>query len=96
MPNTLTNLAATQLHGSDMANVFGGGELTDYLINFVNTLDPNGLASSNANVTWPKYSTKSPQLITFLDGDTPVEITQDDYRKDAIKYVGQVMMNNPV
>ncbi|KAH9910175.1 carotenoid ester lipase precursor [Epithele typhae] len=30
------------VHGSDLVNVFGPAELTDYLINFANNLNPNG------------------------------------------------------
>ena len=30
-----------QPHSADLADVYGGGDLTDFLVRFVNTLDPN-------------------------------------------------------
>ncbi|KAI0657931.1 carotenoid ester lipase precursor [Cubamyces menziesii] len=37
--NKITGLGAP--HSSDLADVYGGGELTDFLVRFVDTLDPN-------------------------------------------------------
>lgn len=54
-------------HGSDVQNIYGAGELTDYLIHFATHLDPNGGSSPQR----PQYTTSagghsSPQLMTFL------------------------------
>ncbi|KAF4580247.1 hypothetical protein EYR40_003229 [Pleurotus pulmonarius] len=38
-------------HFSDILNVYFGGEMEDYLINFVNKLDPNG---EGRGINWPK------------------------------------------
>ncbi|KAI0718159.1 carotenoid ester lipase precursor [Cerioporus squamosus] len=75
-------------HGTDILNVYGGGDMTDYLVNFVNNLDPNG----KTGISWPKYTTASPKLLTFLDGVTPLTITNDDYRVDAFNLVTKLSL----
>ncbi|KAH9170117.1 carotenoid ester lipase precursor [Lactarius sanguifluus] len=49
-------------HASDIAIIYGGQDLTDYLIHFATNLNPNGGSSPQ----WPRYTTSSPQL-----ADTP-------------------------
>ncbi|KAH9064392.1 hypothetical protein EDB87DRAFT_1574904 [Lactarius vividus] len=46
-------------HASDVQNIYGAGELTDYLVQFAVHLDPNGGSSPQ----WPQYTT-SPHLMT--------------------------------
>ncbi len=90
----MSNPVLGSVHASDLLNSFGG-ELRDYLIHFVNKLDPNGKdADGKALVSWPKYSNWAPRLVTFLDGPLPVTITNDDYRKDAINYLIDVELHN--
>ncbi|KAI0754515.1 carotenoid ester lipase precursor [Daedaleopsis nitida] len=79
-------------HATDLLNVFGGGDMTDYLINFVNRLDPNG----PTGIPWPQYTTSAPKLLTFLDGATPLAITDDDYRVDAMKLLTKVSLEFPI
>jgi acetylcholinesterase len=73
-----------------MLNLFGGGELADYLIHFVNHLDPNG-PSGSSPIPWPKYSPESPQMLTFWDGDEPMNITQDDFRLEAMSHLQEII-----
>lgn len=80
------------MHTSDLANTFEGGELADYLINFVTDLDPNG----SGQVQWPKYTTSNPQILTFLDGDVPVAITQDTYRQEEMEFVMEMNLAYPL
>nr|CAH17527.1 carotenoid ester lipase precursor [Pleurotus sapidus] len=81
-------------HASDILNVYFGGELGDYLINFVNNLDPNG---QGRGINWPKYTTSSPNLVTFNDNLLfPVTITQDTFRTDAINFLTGVTLANPL
>jgi len=80
------------MHTSDLINIFGGGELTDYLINFVVDLDPNG----SGQPKWPKYTTSNPQALTFLDGDVPVAITQDTFRQEEIDFVAEMSLVHPL
>ncbi|KAI0060931.1 carotenoid ester lipase precursor [Artomyces pyxidatus] len=79
-------------HGTDMQIIYGGGDLGDYLIRFVATLNPN----SNTSLHWPTYSPSSPQLLTLLDGPTPLEITNDTYRAAAFDYVTQLLLEDPL
>ncbi|KAF8272604.1 hypothetical protein EI94DRAFT_1783500 [Lactarius quietus] len=61
-------------HGSDLLNIYGEGDLTDFLIHFATNLDPNcGLSPE-----WPRY-TRSSQLMTFLDGYLKVLVSDGDY-----------------
>jgi carboxylesterase type B len=71
---------------SDLANVYGGNDMTEYLVRFVANLDPNGAGT----LSWPMWTTNSPNLLTFLDGLIPQQITQDTYRADAIAYMNSV------
>ena len=66
--------------------------MTDYLINFVNHLDPNGPTA----LAWPKYSTSSPKLLTLQDLLIPQIITDDTYRKDAMNFATQLSLANPL
>ncbi|KAI0265652.1 Alpha/Beta hydrolase protein [Gloeopeniophorella convolvens] len=78
-------------HSSDLQNVYGPGDMTDYLIRFAANLDPNG----NTNIHWPQYTNESPQLLTFVDGDPAQIISQDTYRAEQIAFVTQLFLKNP-
>ncbi|KAI0637477.1 carotenoid ester lipase precursor [Trametes polyzona] len=79
-------------HGTDILNVYSGGDLADYLINFVNHLNPNG----KTVLSWPQYSTSSRQQLTFLDGVVPLTITVDDYRTDAMQFITDLSSKYPL
>ena len=81
-----------QVHISDILNVYGDGEMTDYLVRFVANLDPNG----NTGINWPQYTPSSPNLLTFLDWPVPLAITQDTFRQEAIAYLTNVTLANPI
>ena len=66
--------------------------MADFLINFVNNLDPNG----ETGISWPKYNTSSPKLLTFLDGLTPLNITDDDYRVDGMNFLTELGFQFPI
>ncbi|KAI0804505.1 carotenoid ester lipase precursor [Irpex lacteus] len=86
-------------HTHDLANVYGGGELTTYLVNFVNHLDPNGNSTgtdSESVINWPRYTLSNPALMTFLDGATAQEITQDTFRRDAIGNLTELFLKYPL
>ncbi|KAF8627374.1 hypothetical protein AX17_006189 [Amanita inopinata Kibby_2008] len=80
------------VHTSDLLNSYGGGELEDYIIRFVNNLDPNGGWSSR----WPKYTTSTRKQLTFQDGLFPVVITTDDYRAEAMSFLTEVTLAHPI
>ncbi|KAH9068091.1 Alpha/Beta hydrolase protein [Lactarius deliciosus] len=80
-------------HGSDVQNIYGPGELTDYLIHFATHLDPNGGSSPQ----WPQYTTSSPQLMTLLESQvTNTTITLDTYRVDGIVFLTELWLVNPL
>ena len=75
-----------------MLNIYGQGELTDYLIHFVNDLNPNG----NGSVYWPQYTPSNPTLMTFLDGAVPSELEKEDFREKPISYLTKLLLKYPL
>lgn len=69
-----------------------GTEMQDYLINFATNLDPNGPTQMH----WPRWKTTSPNLITFLDGSTPVTVTQDTYRALEMEKITNLGIEFPI
>ncbi|VDC05628.1 unnamed protein product [Peniophora sp. CBMAI 1063] len=80
------------LHATDILNIYGDEELTEYLVRFVAKLDPNGGSLKN----WPKYSTSSPTLMTFLDGLTPTKLTSDTFRTAGFNILTQLSLKYPL
>ena len=77
-------MLSTQAHASDLDNVYGPGDMTDYLVRFVNYGDPNGVG--NDLFQWPRYNNETRQQLTFSDDvDNPLLITSDTYRVDGFK-----------
>ena len=90
-------------HGTDLPNVYdqsyyiprfvvNHGDMTDYLVNFVNNLDPNG----RNGTYWPQYSLDSRRLLTFQDGFQPLTTTTDDYRVDGINLLTDLALRFPM
>ncbi len=80
-------------HGSDLLNIYGPGELTDYLIHFATKLDPNGGSSPQ----WPPYTTSSRELLTLLDNPTAnITITQDTYRTEGMEIITELSLAHPL
>ncbi|KAJ6468980.1 carotenoid ester lipase precursor [Mycena vitilis] len=86
-------------HGSDISLWFPPANATDLiqvdaLINFINTLDPNGIANSST-LFWPKWDNSSsdggPLLLTLSD-PAVVNITAEDFRVDAIGYLNNLLV----
>lgn len=80
------------VHASDILDVYGGGEMGDYLIHFVNNLNPN----SAALLQWPQYTLQSRQIMTFLDGLIPLAISADTYRQAAMNALTNLTLASPV
>ncbi|KAH9175637.1 Alpha/Beta hydrolase protein [Lactarius sanguifluus] len=80
-------------HGSDNLNIYGGGDLTDYLIHFATNLDPNGGLSPQ----WPQYTTWSRQLMTLVDSQvTNRTITLDRYRVEGMELLTNLSLAYPL
>ncbi|TCD68537.1 hypothetical protein EIP91_010462 [Steccherinum ochraceum] len=80
-------------HGTDMASMFGPGDLTDHLIYFAHNLDPNGPTVA----FWPKYNTSAiQQLLLQPPGYPPQEIMTDDYREKEMAFAIRMGLENPL
>ncbi|EMD39510.1 hypothetical protein CERSUDRAFT_80903 [Gelatoporia subvermispora B] len=82
-------------HASDVPTYFGPGQMTDYLVNFVNHLNPNG---PTVDLSWPKYTNASTNLLTFTGESAPFQlnITQDDFRVAAMNEVTELSLEYPL
>ncbi|KAI0326862.1 carotenoid ester lipase precursor [Cubamyces sp. BRFM 1775] len=69
-------------HGSDFAPVLMGDDLTDYVIQFTATLNPNG--ASNRTIEWPQYDPINRSILRLVDGDEPLKIGRDTDRLEAM------------
>ncbi|GJE92593.1 Lipase 4 [Phanerochaete sordida] len=78
-------------HATDLLNVYGPGDMTDYLVNFVNNLDPNGPGLLH----WPAFTEAERQLLTFQDGDVPLAISLDDFRAEGMALFTRLLQATP-
>ncbi|PIL23720.1 hypothetical protein GSI_13470 [Ganoderma sinense ZZ0214-1] len=83
-------------HASDVAyNVFAPGDMTDYLVHFVNHGDPNG--AGDGLIDWPQYDNNTRQQMTFVDDDdAPLVITNDTYRVDGFNKLTELSLQFPL
>ncbi|KAI0351843.1 carotenoid ester lipase precursor [Trametes cingulata] len=88
--NKVTGIGAA--HSTELAIIFGGQDMTDFLVRFVNTLDPNGGQQPH----WPAYTAESPQLLAFVDGHTPLTVIPDTFRKEAMDFLTQLGLAQPI
>ncbi|KAI0666882.1 carotenoid ester lipase precursor [Trametes maxima] len=88
--NKITGLGAT--HTTELANIFGGGDMTDFFVRFVNTLNPNG----GTGIHWPMYTSDSPQLLTFVEGKTRLKVIPDTFREESNQFLTQLGLEQPV
>ncbi|OCH92841.1 alpha beta-hydrolase [Obba rivulosa] len=82
-------------HGSDLQDFYGSdgsGILADYLVNFVNHLDPK----NQTGLEWPKYSDISPSLFTLSGQDDSISITPDNFRMDAMGLLTNLSLQFPL
>lgn len=77
----------------------------DYLVNFVNTLDPNKASNGVTNpgiITWPKWdkTNGSPAMLAFTDrpegGTLGLTIQSDTYRQAAIDFLIKLALKYPI
>ncbi|KAI0793614.1 carotenoid ester lipase [Fomes fomentarius] len=78
--------AIGDVHGSDLLIAFAGGDLTDYLVRFVNHLDPNG----KTGVQWPRYSLATRPVLQFNDGEPAINVTSDIERLQGMEVVASL------
>ena len=84
-----------QPHGRDLLSLSRGEDLTDYVIQFVATLDPNG--RSNRTIAWPRYDSALRQMLRVLDDkDEPLAIGRDDAREEVMKFMTALSLRYPL
>ena len=81
----------TQLHGADVNDMYGPGDLTDALINFATNLDPNGPTL----IDWPAYTSESPALLMLTVGNVPQSVTGDTFRQEGMKALMEAFTADP-
>ena len=75
-----------------MRSLLGGTDLTDFLVRFINTLDPNSPTDENV-LPWPEYAAgEEPQILALLDGNISFKIVSDTFRKGPIDFVQKLSL----
>ena len=83
-----------QPHGRDLLSLSRGEDLTDYVIQFVATLDPN--SGSNRTIPWPRYDRAARKMLLVLDGEERLAIGRDDAREVAIEALAALSFKYPL
>jgi hypothetical protein len=83
-----------------LLNLPGDFQGTDYMVNFINNLDPNvftkpSSASLSSTIFWPQYALSNRTLLTFQDGLIPLTLTEDNFREEPIGYLGELARTFP-
>ncbi|KAI0719825.1 carotenoid ester lipase [Cerioporus squamosus] len=73
-------------HGTEIPNMYGGGDMADMLIHFANFGDPNG---HHPGTYWPKYSPEEPVMLTFHGNDS-LGYKADNYRAEQIDFINNL------
>ena len=87
-----------QPHGNDMLTFAMDNDFMGYLIQFVATLDPNGVsgAAMNGTAHWSQYDPAARQVLFVLDGEEPLGVGPDDVREKAMAAVAALSLKYPV
>ncbi|TFK87023.1 carotenoid ester lipase precursor [Polyporus arcularius HHB13444] len=78
-------------HTTDLLNAFGPGDMTDFFVQFVNDLNPNG----DIKVQWPPYDTTTRATLQFNDGAVPLNITVDNERLAGTNELASLSLRFP-
>jgi len=70
--------------------------MTDYLVRFATTLDPNDGNKNATEIEWPRYTLETRKMLTFLDGTPSLTITEDTYREKAMEVMTDIFLVNPL
>ncbi|KAF8971835.1 carotenoid ester lipase [Flammula alnicola] len=81
-------------HGSDLAV----DVLDDYLVQFINNLDPNLNRTRDPRLPrWPEYTSQAPLLYTFPNISIfPVTLSNDTYREGPMQYLMNLSLAYPL
>lgn len=85
-----------QAHATDLVDSFGpGGNLKDYIIRFTDNLDPNG--REGMGIPWPQWDPAKPKALVLTDQMlNPLIIDDDNYRTNALNFVGNLSLKYPI
>ncbi|KAG8987297.1 hypothetical protein FRB90_003488 [Tulasnella sp. 427] len=89
-------------HALDLLTIYSSGPMQDYLINFVNSLDPNVGPNPRGLPSWPKYlptgqsSSAATQLVLPRTDLGSLSFATDNYRADAMALLQQACLKYPV
>ena len=75
-----------------------GEDFTEYFIQFIATLDPNGGSSdgSNRTVTWPRYDSVARKMLLVQDGEERLAVGREDAREEAIEFITALSLKYPL
>ncbi|RPD61755.1 carotenoid ester lipase [Lentinus tigrinus ALCF2SS1-7] len=73
-------------HGTEIPNMYGGGDMADMFIHFTNFGDPNG---RHPSIYWPPYNTEEPLMLTFHGNDS-LGYKADNYRAKQIDFINRL------
>ncbi|OBZ75690.1 Lipase 1 [Grifola frondosa] len=82
-------------HATDLIDTYAyayPGDLVDYLVNFVNHLDPNG---RTPRFFWPQYDLASRKVLTLWDAGR-LSVTNDTYRAEGIRLFTKLALKFPL
>lgn len=78
-----------------MASDIVPGELRDYVIRFVNNLDPNG--EPRLGIPWPQWDPRHPKAIILQDSKFfPIVLGDDNYRTDQLDFIANLSLIYPI
>ncbi|KAM5544429.1 hypothetical protein V8D89_002089 [Ganoderma adspersum] len=85
-------------HGNDVRAIGMGEDFTEYFIQFIATLDPNGgsVDGSNRTVPWPRYDPVVRKMLLVQDGEERLAVGRDDAREEAIEFVTALSLKYPL
>jgi hypothetical protein len=75
-------------YASDLSSAYGPGDTVDHTIRFAASLYPNG----STEIHWPECTIDVPKMLTLLDGDIPLALTNDIFKCAAVHKITQLSL----
>ena len=81
-------------HGSDLFNAYGGGDMAQYFVQFINKLDPN--LNKKGCAQWPQFNSLFRWQLEFTNDDSqPTKVSMDTYRLLPMLTVSALSLEHP-
>ncbi|KAH8813521.1 carotenoid ester lipase precursor [Flagelloscypha sp. PMI_526] len=81
-------------HATDILDIYGESDLTEYFIQFCVSLDPNTGKAGLRN--WPQYDLTNRKMLEINDWPLGLTMGADTYRKEPLKYLTGLLLANPI